>query len=128
MLVLCLAGDHVYTFGGNPLGSAVAQTALDVIVKEKLVQNSAKLGEYMLKKLRAMQSPHIQEVRGRGLFIGVEIQASSGKARPFCERLKEMGVLAKETHDQVIRLAPPLIIKKREIDWILERIKNVLEA
>ncbi|OFZ85830.1 MAG: ornithine--oxo-acid transaminase [Bdellovibrionales bacterium RIFOXYD1_FULL_55_31] len=119
-------GDHGSTFGGNPLGSAVARTALEVIVDEKLVENSRELGNYLLNQLRGIPSKHVQEVRGRGLFIGVEIKQSSGKARPFCERLMAEGLLAKETHDQVIRLAPPLTIKREDIDWIVERMKKIL--
>ncbi|HCM40882.1 MAG: ornithine--oxo-acid transaminase [Bdellovibrionales bacterium GWC1_52_8] len=119
-------GDHGSTFGGNPLGAAVARTALDVIVNEKLVENSRELGTYLLNELKKIPSPHVQEIRGRGLFIGVEIKKSSGRARPFCEKLMNEGMLAKETHDQVIRLAPPLIIKKDEIDWIVSKMNKVL--
>jgi len=119
-------GDHGSTFGGNPLGAAVARTALDVIVNEKLVENSYELGTYLLNELKKIPSPHVQEVRGRGLFIGVEIKHSSGRARPFCEKLMQEGMLAKETHDQVIRLAPPLIIKKDEVNWIIEKMRKVL--
>jgi ornithine--oxo-acid transaminase len=119
-------GQHGSTFGGNPLGSAVACAALDVLVEENLVQKAAELGTYLMERLRAIPSPHIELVRGKGLFIGVVIKDSSGPARPFCERLMELGVLAKETHHQVIRLAPPLVITKDEIDWALERIEQVL--
>ncbi len=119
-------GQHGSTFGGNPLGSAVACAALDVLVEENLVQRAAELGAYLMDKLNAIDSPHIELVRGKGLFIGVVIKDSSGPARPFCERLMELGVLAKETHKQVIRLAPPLVITKDEIDWALERIEQVL--
>ncbi|HAR43965.1 MAG TPA: ornithine--oxo-acid transaminase, partial [Bdellovibrionales bacterium] len=119
-------GDHGSTFGGNPLGAAVARTALDVIVNEKLVENSRELGTYLLNELKKIPSPHVQEIRGRGLFIGVEIKKSSGRARPFCEKLMNEGMLAKESHDQVIRLAPPLIIKKDEIDWIVSKMNKVL--
>lgn len=119
-------GDHGSTFGGNPMGSAVARAALDVIVNEKLVDRSRELGEYMIKQLKGISSPHVQEIRGKGLFIGVEIKKSSGKARPFCEKLMNRGILAKETHDQVIRLAPPLIIEKKDIDWIVENVRAIL--
>ena len=119
-------GQHGSTFGGNPLGSAVACAALDVLVDEDLVAKAETLGEYLMEQLRAFRSPHIDFVRGKGLFIGVVIKDSSGPARPFCERLMELGVLAKETHHQVIRLAPPLVITKEEIDWALERIRQVL--
>ncbi|OFZ20812.1 MAG: ornithine--oxo-acid transaminase [Bdellovibrionales bacterium GWB1_55_8] len=119
-------GDHGSTFGGNPLGSAVARTALDVLVDEKLAENSREQGGYLLEQLQAISSEHVKEVRGKGLFIGIEIRKTSGKARPFCEKLMKLGVLAKETHDQVIRLAPPLIIKRAEIDWMIANIRKVL--
>ena len=117
------AGDHGSTFGGNPLGCAVARAALKVLVEENLIARSAELGEYFLLKLRALQSPHIKEVRGKGLWIGVELNKP---ARPFCEALKQLGVLCKETHDLVIRIAPPLVITREEIDWAVERIAKVL--
>ncbi len=116
-------GDHGSTFGGNPLGCAVARAALQVLVEEKLIERSAELGAYFLEKLRTVRSPHIKEVRGRGLWIGIELNQA---ARPFCEALKQAGVLCKETHDVVIRIAPPLVISKAEIDWALERIAKVL--
>ena len=119
-------GDHGSTFGGNPLASAVAQRSLQVIVEEKLADRSFELGEYFQRQLREIKTTHVKEIRGKGLFIGVEIKESSGKARPFCEKLMNLGVLAKETHDQVIRLAPPLVIKKEEIDWIVEQMRKVL--
>jgi ornithine--oxo-acid transaminase len=117
-------GDHGSTFGGNPLGCAVARTALRVLVEEKLVERSAELGAYFLKKLKTLKSPAIKEARGRGLWIGVELH---GMARPYCEALKEEGILCKETHDHVIRLAPPLVITREEIDWAFERIARVME-
>jgi ornithine--oxo-acid transaminase len=116
-------GDHGSTFGGNPLGCAVARAALKVLVEEKLIERSVQLGGYFLEKLRAVQSPHIKEVRGRGLWIGIELNKP---ARPFCEELKKLGVLCKETHDVVIRIAPPLVITREEIDWAFERIEKVL--
>lgn len=119
-------GDHGSTFGGNPLGCAVARAALRVIVEEKLVDRSAEMGAYFTQKLREIPSPHVKEVRGRGLLIGVEIRRESGPARPFCERLRDLGILCKETHEQVIRFAPPLVIRKEEIDWMLERVTKVL--
>ncbi|HEX9636937.1 MAG TPA: ornithine--oxo-acid transaminase [Acidobacteriota bacterium] len=119
-------GDHGSTFGGNPLACAVARAAVRVIVEEKLPERSAELGDYFKQQLHAIASPHVREVRGSGLFIGVEIKKDSGPARPFCERLMEEGILAKETHDQVIRFAPPLVIERQEIDWALERIARVL--
>jgi len=119
-------GDHGSTFGGNPLACAIARAAINVIVEEKLVTRSADLGSYFMDRLRAIKSPHVREVRGRGLLIGVEILRSSSPARPFCEKLRDLGVLCKETHEQVIRFAPPLVIAGEEIDWIIERVAKVL--
>ena len=116
-------GSHGSTFGGNPLACAVSMTALDVLVEDKLVENSAKLGDYFLSELKNINNPIIKEVRGRGLFIGVELTEA---ARPYCEKLKELGLLCKETHDTVIRFAPPLIISKEEIDLALSKIRQVL--
>ncbi len=116
-------GEHGSTFGGNPLGCAIARVALKVILEEKLAENSAELGNYFLNKLKEIKSPKIKEVRGRGLWIGLEL---TEKARPYCEKLKEEGMLCKETHDTVIRFAPPLIIKKEELDWAFERIEKVI--
>ena len=118
-------GDHGSTFGGNPLACAVARAALQVLIDEQLVERSAEMGGYFLDKLRTVQSPAIKEVRGRGLWIGVELH---GHARPYCERLMQEGVLCKETHDHVIRLAPPLVITREEIDWAFDRIRKVLEG
>jgi ornithine--oxo-acid transaminase len=117
-------GDHGSTFGGNPLACAVARAALRVLVEEKLFERSAELGTYFLEKLRALRSPALKEVRGCGLWIGIELHSP---ARPFCEALKEAGILCKETHDHVIRIAPPLTITREEIDWAFERIKKVIE-
>jgi ornithine--oxo-acid transaminase len=119
-------GDHGSTFGGNPLGCAIGMEALKVIVDEDLPGKSAASGEYLMEKLRAIDSPHVKEIRGKGLLIGVEIKETSGTARPFCEKLKNLGILAKETHHQVIRFAPPLVISTEELDWALERIEQVL--
>ncbi len=119
-------GDHGSTFGGNPLGCAVGEAAIDVLLEENLAERSAELGDYFIERLRAIPSPAVKEVRGKGLFIGVEIKEEFGTARPYCERLMELGILAKETHHQVIRFAPPLVITKEEIDWALERIEKVL--
>ena len=119
-------GDHGSTFGGNPLGAAVAREALAVLVEEKLIENSLEMGEYLMGRLRRIESPHIKEVRGRGLLIGVELHKSAGGARRFCEALMREGLLCKETHDNVIRFAPPLVITKADIDWALERIESVL--
>lgn len=118
-------GDHGSTFGGNPLACAIARASLKVLKQEKLVQNSAKMGEYFMKKLKTMNSPHVKDIRGKGLWIGIELHT---KARPFCEKLKNEGVLCKETHDLTMRIAPPLTITKKEIDWAFERIKKVLEG
>jgi ornithine--oxo-acid transaminase len=118
-------GDHGSTFGGNPLGCAVARTALRVLLEERMVERSAELGGYFLEKLKTIRSPHLKEVRGRGLWIGIELDVP---ARPYCEALKQEGILCKETHDHVIRIAPPLVIKREEIDWALDRIKKVIES
>ncbi|MEH7076403.1 ornithine--oxo-acid transaminase [Neobacillus drentensis] len=116
-------GSHGSTFGGNPMACAVSIAALDVLLDEKLAENSLELGEYFLNKLKEIKNPLIKDVRGRGLFIGVEL---SQPARKYCEQLKEQGLLCKETHDTVIRFAPPLIINKDDLDWAIERINNVL--
>jgi len=116
-------GDHGSTFGGNPLGCAVARTALRVLIEEKLVERSAELGAYFLGLLRTLKSPDLKEVRGIGLWIGVELR---GPARPYCEALKEAGILCKETHGHVIRIAPPLVITRKEIDWAFPRIEKVI--
>jgi ornithine--oxo-acid transaminase len=119
-------GDHGSTFGGNPLGAAVAREALKVLIEENLIENSYNMGEYFRAKLREVNSEHVKEIRGKGLFIGVELNEEAGGARRFCEALMERGILAKETHENVIRFAPPLIITKEEIDWAMERISEVL--
>ena len=121
-------GDHGSTFGGNPLACAVAREALRVIVDEKLPERSAEMGHYFQERLRTIKSKHVKEVRGKGLFIGVELHAAAGGARRFCVALKDEGLLCKETHDNVIRFAPPLVIKREEIDWAVERVKKVLET
>jgi ornithine--oxo-acid transaminase len=118
-------GDHGSTFGGNPLACAIARAALRVIVDEDLSARSAELGAYAIDFIRKIRSPHIVEVRGKGLFIGIELNTP---ARPYCEALKERGVLCKETHDLVMRLAPPLIISKDDLDWGLNQIRAVLEG
>jgi ornithine--oxo-acid transaminase len=120
-------GDHGSTYGGNPLACAVAREALRVIVEEKLVDRSAELGAYLLDRLRALDSPHIKEVRGRGLWAGIVLKPQAGGARRFCEALMERGLLCKETRYNVIRIAPPLTITQEEIDWGLERIAEVLQ-
>lgn len=120
-------GDHGSTFGGNPLACAVARVALAVLVEEGLVENSARLGEYFLQGLRALGSPHVKEIRGRGLWIGMELNPEAGGARRYCEALKQVGLLCKETHTHTIRFAPPLVITKGEIDWALERLAGVMK-
>jgi ornithine--oxo-acid transaminase len=121
-------GTHGSTYGGNPLGAAVAERALQVLVEEKMVERSARLGEYFMEKIRAIDSPHVKEVRGRGLWIGIELHPEAGGARRFCEALQDEGMLCKETHEHVIRMGPPLVIEQEEIDWALERIEKVLTA
>jgi ornithine--oxo-acid transaminase len=118
-------GDHGSTFGGNPLACAVARAALRVLVAENLTQRSAELGDYFLTKLKTLNSPHLREVRGKGLWIGIELDVP---ARPYCEALKELGILCKETHEYVIRIAPPLVITREDIFWAFERIKRVIEG
>ena len=117
-------GDHGSTFGGNPLACAVARTALRVLVEEKLVERSAEMGTYFLNRLKTLSSPDLKEVRGRGLWIGIELHSA---ARPYCEALKDEGILCKETHDKVLRIAPPLTITREEIDWAFDRIRKVIE-
>lgn len=119
-------GEHGSTFGGNPLGAAVARAALRVIQDEKLIEQAENLGNYFIGELRKIPSSHIKEIRGKGLLIGVELKPEAGGARRFCEILKEKGILAKETHDNVIRFAPPLIISKETIDWALPIIRETL--
>lgn len=118
-------GDHGSTFGGNPLASVIGIAALDVIAKEKLAQRAYTLGKWFRKELRKIKSPIIKEVRGKGLLIGVELTT---KARKYCEQLMKLGILAKETHEMVVRFAPPLIIEKKELKWALLRIKQVLSS
>ena len=119
-------GDHGSTFGGNPRAAAIGKAALDVLLDERLPERAAELGSYFKERLTALNSPHVREVRGRGLLIGVELHASSGAARPYCERLSKLGVLCKDTHGQVIRFAPPLVIERDEIDFALQQVAKVL--
>lgn len=126
ILGLFTAGEHGSTFGGNPLASAVARAALRVIREEKLAERSQQLGEYFLEQLSEIPGPHVKEVRGKGLLIGVELKPEAMGARRFCEALQMKGILAKETHDNVIRFAPPLVIDKETIDWALPAIREVL--
>jgi ornithine--oxo-acid transaminase len=121
-------GDHGSTYGGNPVAAAVARAAIRVLQEEKLVERSAELGSYLLDRLREIESDHIKEIRGVGLWIGIELQPEAGGARRFCEALQELGILCKETHEHVIRFAPPLVITREEIDWALERIIQVLTS
>jgi ornithine--oxo-acid transaminase len=126
ILGLFTPGEHGSTFGGNPLAAAVARAALAVIRDEKLAQRAEELGTYFMEQLAEIPSPHVKEVRGRGLLIGVELKPQAGGARRFCEALKDRGVLAKETHENVIRFAPPLVIEKATIDWALPAIREAL--
>ncbi len=116
-------GSHGSTFGGNPMACAVSIASMEVLVEEKLAERSLKLGEYFVNKLKEIKNPMIKDVRGRGLFIGVEL---TEPARKYCEALKEEGLLCKETHDTVIRFAPPLVITEEELDWAIERINKIL--
>lgn len=119
-------GTHGSTYGGNPLACAVASAALDVLVDENLIEKSAEMGAYMIDRVRAIQSPHIKEVRGIGLWAGIELNPSAGGARRFCERLQREGMLCKETHTHTIRLAPPLVITKEQLDWSIDLLTRVL--
>jgi ornithine--oxo-acid transaminase len=125
ILGLFTPGEHGSTFGGNPLAAAVARAALAVIRDEKLTQRAEQLGTYLIEQLAEIPSPHVKEVRGKGLLIGVELKPSAGGARRFCEALQNKGILAKETHENVIRFAPPLVIEKSDIDWALPSIREV---
>ncbi len=126
ILGLFKPGQHGSTFGGNPLAAAVVRTSLDVILDEHLIENAAVQGEYFLEQLAEIPSPYVKEVRGKGLLIGVELKPEAGGARRFCEALMQREVLCKETHENVIRFAPPLIIDRATIDWVLPRIREVL--
>ena len=119
-------GDHGSTYGGNPVAAAVACVALKVLIEEGMVENSARLGEKLTDRLRAIDSPHVKEIRGKGLWVGIELHPEAGGARRFCEALEAEGILCKETHTHTIRIAPPLVITEAELDWALERFENVL--
>lgn len=121
-------GDHGSTYGGNPLACAVARAAMKALVEEGMIENADRMGAYFLGLLRTIRSPHIRDVRGRGLLIGVELHPEAGGARRFCEALMRRGLLCKETHDHILRIAPPLVIEKHEVDWAFELIRDVLEA
>jgi len=120
-------GEHGSTFGGNPLACAVARAALKVLVEEKMVDNAAEMGSYFLDGLRQIKNPVIKEIRGKGLMIGMELWPETGGARHYCHKLKEKGLLCKETHENIIRFAPPLVITKDLVDWALEQIEAVLK-
>jgi ornithine--oxo-acid transaminase len=126
LLGLFTPGEHGSTFGGNPVAAAVARAALRVLVEEKLSERSAELGEYFMEQLAEIPTPHVREVRGKGLLIGVELKPQAGGARRFCEALRQRGILAKETHENTVRFAPPLVIEKETIDWALPHIRDVL--
>jgi ornithine--oxo-acid transaminase len=126
VLGLFTPGEHGSTFGGNPLAAAVARAALAVIREERLAERAETLGAYFMEQLAEIPSPHVKEVRGKGLLIGVELKPSAGGARRFCEAMQKKGILAKETHENVIRFAPPLVIGKETIDWALPLIKEAL--
>ncbi len=126
LLGLFTPGEHGSTFGGSPLAAAVGRAALRVVVEEKLTENAATLGEYFMEQLSEIPSKHIREVRGKGLLVGVELKPEAGGARRFCEALMAQGILAKETHENVIRFAPPLVITKEILDWALPKIREVL--
>ncbi|OQY51661.1 MAG: ornithine--oxo-acid transaminase [Desulfobacteraceae bacterium 4572_89] len=119
-------GEHGSTFGGNPLACAVARAALKVLVKEKMVENSAAMGDYFLEGLKTLKNPLIKEVRGRGLMIGLEFISNKVDVRAYCENLKDKGLLCKETHENIIRFAPPLVVTKKDIDYALEKIHRVI--
>ncbi len=119
-------GEHGSTFGGNPLACAIGRMALKVLVEEDMITNAAAMGNYFLSRLERLQNPHIKEIRGKGLLIGLELKPSAGGARKYCEKLKDKGILCKETHEHVIRFAPPLVITQDQIDWAADRIEQVL--
>jgi len=119
-------GQHGSTFGGNPLAAAVGVAAVDVLLEEDLAGQSRDKGEYLMDKLRGLNSPHVKEIRGKGLFVGIDLKPEAGGARRFCEALQDLGVLAKETHESVIRLAPPLNISREDLDWAIEQVAKVL--
>ena len=127
ILGLFQPGDHGSTFGGNPLACAVARESLRVLVDEGLIERAAQLGEYLMECLRKIESSHIKVIRGKGLWVGIVLKPEAGGARRFCEALMARGLLSKETHWNVIRLAPPLIITREEIDWAIERLTEVLQ-
>ena len=120
-------GEHGSTFGGNPLACAVSRAAIRVLIEEGMIDNAARMGEYFLAGLKELRNPLIKEVRGRGLMIGLEFHPEAGGARSYCLKLKEQGLLCKDTHDHTIRFAPPLVISRETVDWALGRIEHVLK-
>lgn len=127
ILGLFRPGEHGSTFGANPLACAVARESIRVLQEESMVENAAIQGKYFLEKLKTIKSRHIKEIRGKGLLIGIELKPEAGGARRFCEALKEEGLLCKETHENVIRFAPPLVIKQKELNWAFKRVKQVFK-
>jgi ornithine--oxo-acid transaminase len=127
VLGLFQPGDHGSTYGGNPLACAVAREALKVLMEEGLIERSAELGEYLMDRLHQIDSPHIKRIRGKGLWVGIVLKSEAGGGRRFCEELAAQGLLCKETHWNVIRLAPPLVITQEELDWAVERLETVLQ-
>jgi ornithine--oxo-acid transaminase len=119
-------GDHGSTFGGNPLGCAVAMAAMRVLVEEKLPERAAEIGPPFIERLRTIDASMVKEVRGRGLMIGIELLPEAGGAKGYCKKLKQHGILCKESHDHVIRIAPPLVIEQQDLDWAFERFERVL--
>jgi len=126
VLGLFKPGDHGSTFGGNPLGAIIATEALNILTEDRLIENSNELGQYFQERLAEIPSPYVKEVRGKGLLIGVELQPEAGGARRFCEALQEKGILCKETHHNIIRFAPPLVITREDINWAVDHITDVL--
>jgi len=121
-------GDHGSTFGGNPMAAAVGSASLAVLIDEKLPERSAEMGAYLLEKLKTLESPIIQDIRGKGLMIGIEVKASFGHVRPLCEKLATSGVLVKDTHERVMRITPPLVIQKSDVNWLFEKLSEVFRS
>ncbi len=119
-------GEHGSTFGGNPLACAIARAALKILVEENLIENAENMGRYFMEQLEKINSPYVKEIRGRGLMIGIELHSEVKGARKLCEKLMKSGLLCKETHEHIIRIAPPLVIQKPDIDWAIDKIGAVL--
>ena len=128
LLSVFTPGTHGSTFGGNPLACAVASAALDVLTDEKLADRSAELGAYLLERLRSMDSPLVREVRGIGLWAGVELRTEAGPAQLYCDALRQEGLLCAETGEHTIRFTPPLVITREQLDWALGKLRLILEA